>query len=171
MADKAYVGNIKIAVAIPDMQIRGREELRRFRAAMRVAHDEGIREGRQILSNILSSSKYYDTGTLFESVASRLFVRTEDIFQGSIHFNNPGKEYAYFVEHGRGPGLPPPAEKMKAWGARKGLSYEHTMAIRAKIAAKGTKPKPFMNRAEREIQENYNLIVSRALQLFNKGRT
>lgn len=164
--DKAYLGSISVRVQTPDFTIRGKENLREFRRQMRAAHEQGIEEGRDILQDVLYEEEIFDTGTLIDSVASRLFTRTTDVFQGSVHFNNPGKEYAYFVEHGRGAGLPPPIDKMIEWGERKNMSIWHILNIRAKIARVGTKPKPFMGKAERRITENYNRIVDNAVERF-----
>jgi hypothetical protein len=170
MADtgKAYLGNVSVTVKTPDLTITGREQLREFRRQMRVVHEKGIIEGRLILRDILSAPKYYDTGTLMESVASRLFIKTTDVFEGSVHFNEPGREYAYFVDKGRRKGYPPPASKMLAWGRRKGLSYEEVMKIRNHIAYHGTKARPFFDKAQRRIQANYKKLVDKAITRFRK---
>lgn len=174
--EKAYLGAIQVSVKVPDITLKGREQLRRFRREMRLAHEAGLNAGVEVLRTILSAKKYFDTGTLRDSVARRLFVKTTDIFTGDVHFNSPGKEYAYFVEHGRGPGrvgddgrrIPPPFDKMVSWGERHGLSFEKTMAIRNKIAYHGVKARPFMAKAEREITKAYNSIVNKAVRQFKK---
>ena len=108
--DKAYLGSISVKVQTPEFAVRGRENIREFRRQMREAHEQGIEEGRDILQDVLYDRQIFDTENLIESVASKLFNRTSDIFSGTVHFNNPAKEYAYFVEHGRGEGLPPPMD-------------------------------------------------------------
>jgi hypothetical protein len=168
--DKAYLGGISVQVKTPNFTIRGRETLRAFRRDMRVAHSQGIEEGRDILQDVLYEEEIFDTGTLISSVASRLFIRTTEIFEGTVHFNNPGKQYAYFVEHGRGAGLPPPIEAMKEWGKRKGMTLIHILRIRRKIADEGTRPHPFMSEASRRITDNYNKIVDRAVERFRIDR-
>lgn len=166
--DKAYLGNIGVKVDIPNFLFTNREQLREFRRTLYAAHQKGIKKGVDILQKILSRKKFFDTGALRDSVDKKLFRRTVDIFSGDVHFNKPGLEYAYFVEHGRGAGLPPPYTKMVEWGERKGLSYEKTMAIRNKIALKGTKARPFMDEATTKIEENYNKIVDAAIVRFIK---
>lgn len=166
---KAYLGSIKASVKTPDFTVRGKKNIAEFRRRMRVAHEAGIDKGVETLSSILRGKKYLDTGTLADSVARRLFIKSSDVFSGDVHFNEPGKEYAYFVEHGRGPGFPPPFKKMVSWGKRKGLTFEHTMAIRTKIGLAGTKPRPFMDKAERRIVANYNKIVEKAVEKFRKS--
>src|SRR6185369_14893393 len=99
--DKAYLGSIGVKVEVPPIDFKNREELREFKRQMRLAHEQGIKEGKEILQSILSAKKYMDSGALMQSVASKLFVKSEDIFSGDVHFNQPGQEYAYFVEHGR----------------------------------------------------------------------
>jgi hypothetical protein len=164
--EKAYLGSISVKVQTPDFTIRGKENVREFRRRMREAHEEGIEEGRGILQDVLYEKEIFDTGNLIESVSSRLFIRTTDVFEGSVHFVNPGKEYAYFIEHGRGPGYPPPIEKMLDWGERKGMNIWHILNIRAKIGRVGTDPKPFMGEAEERITDNYNRIIDRAVERF-----
>lgn len=168
MVDKAYLGDIKARVVVPDFKISGKKRVAEFRRQMRAAHEKGIDQGVGILQGILLGEKYFDTGKLGRSVARRLFVSSTDVFLGNVHFNQPGKEYDYFVEHGRGPGFPPPVAKMKAWGRRKGLTFEHAMAIRAKIGREGTKARPFMAKAAKRIQANYQKIVDRAVERFRK---
>jgi hypothetical protein len=167
--DKAYLGSIKTSVAVPSFEIKGKARIAEFRRQMRVAHEKGLNDGVKILRTILLGKKYFDTGKLSNSVARKLFIKSTEVFLGDVHFNEPGKEYAYFVEHGRGAGLPPPIAKMKAWGKRKGLTFEHTMAIRAKIARVGTQPRPFMAKAEEKIQTRYNAIVDKAVERFRKN--
>lgn len=176
--DKAYLGSISVKVEVPDIQFKNREMLRDFRRYMREVHRQGVDEGRAILSRVLEERKIFDTGKLMRSVASRLFFRTEDIFSGGVHFNQPGKEYAYFVEHGRGPstqvndkGYPmlPPKEVITKWANRHGItSARHIFNIRRHIAEYGTKGKYFMEQAEREIQDNYNKLVARAVEKYSR---
>lgn len=172
--EKKYLGAIGVSVAVPDFDLKGKARIAAFRRVMREAHEKGIREGREILQDILSTPKYMDTGTLMESVSSKLFIKTTDIFSGSIHFIGEGKEYAYFVEHGRKgtreePGnFAPPIAVMADWGERHGMSFEKAMAIRNKIKVYGTPARPFMDRAEKRIQANYKKIVDRAVNKFRK---
>ncbi len=177
--EKAYLGSIKVKVDVPNIEFRNRERLREFRRYMRGVHEQGIDKGRDILKRILRDKRAVDTGKLMRSVASRLFFRTTDIYSGDIHFNEPGKEYAYFVEHGRAPttkydeetGRPwlPPKEAITKWASRHGItSKRHIYNIRLHIALYGTEGKHFMDEAEREIQRNYSKLVDRAVEKYKR---
>jgi hypothetical protein len=164
--DKTYLGSIAVKVTTPEFAIEGKKALAEFRRQMNVAHRKGIEEGKAILEKVVRDERIFDTGKLLRSVSSMWFVKSTDIFSGTVHFANPGKEYAYFVEHGRGPGKPPPFSKMKAWGERKGIPYDKVMAIRSKIARVGTKPHPFFEKATEQVVNNYNKIVDRAVDKY-----
>lgn len=166
--DKVYLGNISVKVDIPDFTFQNREQLREFRRQLYAAHETGITKGVDILKRILSKKMFNDTGALRESVDKKLFRRTVDIFSGDVHFNKPGKDYAYFVEHGRGKGKQPPQDKMLEWGRRKGLTFGQVMFIRKKIGLFGTKEKPFMDEANRKIGESYSKIVDKAIAKFRQ---
>ncbi len=167
---KSYLGGISVKVQTPDLTIRGREHLREFRRQMRAAHKKGLEQGQEILQDVLYEDKIFDTKTLINSVTQRLFIRTTDVFEGDVHFRKPGSEYAYFIEHGRSgspdPAHRPPLDKMIAWGSRKGLTIEHVIAIRNKIGKRGITARPFMDKAARRIQINYDRIIDRAVEKF-----
>jgi hypothetical protein len=168
--EKSYLGGVSVKVKTPDLDIKGKKQVAEFRRAMRLAHTQGISEGEDILKEILEDKGIEDTGDLIESVSHKLFIKTDDIFEGDVHFNHPGKEYAYFVEHGRKAGLPPPIGVMTEWAERHGIDYTGAMKIRAKIGRKGTKPRPFFSKAQRRIQSNYQKVVDRAIKRFIRNK-
>ena len=52
-------------------------------------------------------------------------------------------DYAYWVEHGRGPGKQPPIKNLVAWCIRHSMKGAE-WALAKKIARDGTKPHPFL---------------------------
>ena len=61
-------------------------------------------------------------------------------------------KYAYFVEHGRGPGKMPPEKPIKDWVKRHNISEDAVFPIRRKIGKEGTKAQPFTEPLRRMIE-------------------
>lgn len=168
--DKAYIGSINVKVKTPDFNFKNREMLRAFKRKMRIAHTEALGESREILKRHIRDVDAVDTGKLLNSVASKLFVKNDEIFQGTVHFNAPGKEYAHFVDKGRGKGFMPPKAKFTAWAKRHGINNPRLIFyLRLRIAKRGTKGKKFMAPATREINRSYNKIINTAVNEFRRS--
>lgn len=74
-------------------------------------------------------------------------------------------EHAYFADRGRGPGKMPPKGALLGWN---GVTEENEFPIRRAIGQKGTKGKPFVTRAFKEIkagfaQKEFSEAIKRAL--------
>lgn len=77
------------------------------------------------------------------------------------------KGYAYFVEHGRAPGAPPPASSLQLWAKR----YSHgefdenrtAFLIAKSIGQKGTRPQPFLTPALAEVAPKAQDLMDRVL--------
>lgn len=136
-----------------------KEFVYKFKERMVAAHRRGVEDGVNILKKILGAKKYMDTGKLQGSVTNYLFKKATDSFSGTVEFTKPGIDYVYYVEHGRGPGKPPPYQTMVEWGKRKGMSIQKSLAIRNKIALYGTKARPFMDDATYRIHRNYEAVI------------
>lgn len=70
----------------------------------------------------------------------------------SITIETQFPDYAYFVEHGRGPGKMPPERPIKDWVKKHNISEDAVFPIRRKIGREGTKAHPFTEPLRRMIE-------------------
>lgn len=81
------------------------------------------------------------------------------------------QEHAFYADQGRGPGKMPPKGALVGWH---GVTEENEFLIRRAIGQRGTKGKPFVTRAFKEIkdgfaQKEFGDAIKRALAKIGGG--
>lgn len=84
----------------------------------------------------------------------------------SIIIETDFPDYAYYVEHGRGPGKQPPAQNLYEWcykhmqGPTEKGAKTFSFLLARKIGREGTKPQPFLLPLQRMIE-----LLSRTMEV------
>jgi HK97 gp10 family phage protein len=120
--------------------------------------------------------------TLIEATARSIVPQDTRALMGSINHTisgaggslrgevGPSTRYGFFVEHGRGPGKPPPVAAIEGWARRHGAN---PFLVARAIGRRGTKPRPFMKPALEKnlsrIQQEFAKIGAKVVARINGG--
>lgn len=152
-------------------------------AAMVRAQNEIALVSVGIVRKHMARKKAISSGKTADSLYSRAFPRSGRHFEVITTFQDlDGTDSAFYVEHGRDPGKPPPYFKILAWAQSRELDLDYTKkkskkhgertsrrvrAIMAKIAKKGLKGKKFMEASRKEVHAKAEIILAREIRKLN----
>jgi hypothetical protein len=141
-----------------------------FRTAPKTLREQLIVAAQRIASKAANLSRSYApvwTGEARGSVYSRVEPKG-----GSISAVwGASSEHAYYADQGRGPGKMPPEGALLGWH---GVTEAEEFVIRRAIGRHGTKGKPFVTRAFKEIPgfafNEFSAAIGRALAKIGGSR-
>lgn len=158
---------ITAVIKMPDLNLRGREIKKSFRAYIRAVQFEISEMGKDVLRNALILTGSVATGGLYKSVSSRLVANSSvEGFTREIGFKKPGSEYAFFADQGRDSGGAPPYESIARWARAKGIDSSAINNIRYHIAEYGTEGHEFMDIALPIINRRAEAILERRTRQY-----
>lgn len=150
------------------LKLDTKEQVRKFKKFMEPYHRQALEAAKEAMQDAIVEKDAYTSGQLFESVTYSLFTRTTDYLEGSVFFDKPGDEYAFFVDQGRKPGGFPPIDKIVDWADNLTGDID-PYAVRFKIAKHGTKGKRFYALGRKMASKAYRDTVKEGLAKY-KGK-
>lgn len=114
--------------------------------------------GVRIVDKMVSKLSSYGLGDsdIAKDINSYVKETSEGVFE--LVFNMP--DYAIYIDKGRKPGARmPPQKPIEAWLKKKGIPLTASFPIRRSIAARGVKPKPFLDIIDSELENISNEIL------------
>ena len=85
-------------------------------------------------------------------IISQLGIEVKKVGSDEVVASTHLPSYAYWVEHGRGPGKMPPMGVLRNWMKIKGIDEAAEYPIRRKIAKEGTPARPFLSPLENMVK-------------------
>lgn len=113
-----------------------------------------------ILENLRSEAVMeapVDTGQLRGAIRSQTWPTPSGFSRGVVIADT---KYAVSVHEGRKPGSFPPRRAIEPWARRHGLPW---YPVAKKIFEKGTKPRPFFDKALKSERQNINNLLGKVL--------